>query len=296
VFAEAIQEMADHGGILHAHTLFSDGGLAYEFSKQTRLPYFITVRNTDLNVFWKYMLHLRIYGRRILENASGIVFLSESYRNRLKNRVPESFWSKIGPKSQVIPNGIEGHWFGESFPRIPAEGIRLLYLGRFDKNKNLVGIIQAAKSLRSHGFPISLRMVGAKGAYADFIRSQYAHDWIEYINYTKDTTELKKHFAWASVFIMPSFTESFGLVYAEALSQGVPVIYSKGQGFDGWCPDEQCGLGVDPRNISEISSAISTLARNQNSQSCVALAQRFRWEKIAEEYRSLYGDILRRLA
>ena len=34
------------------------------------------------------------------------------------------------------------------------------------------------------------------------------------------------------IFVMPSINETFGLVYAEAMSQGLPVIYTKGQGFD----------------------------------------------------------------
>lgn len=295
-FAPAIYKVDHRSGAIHAHTLFSDGGLAYEFSKQTGLPYVVSVRNTDLNCFWKYMVHLRPYGRQILENASAIIFLSDAYRNQLKNLGSKWFWSRIESKCHTIPNGIQRHWFVECPSPAPDDGIRLLYVGRFDKNKNLGGIIKAVKSLKLKGFPITVRLVGAKGSYSDSIRSQYSHEWIEYINFTKDTAELKKHFAWANVFVMPSFTETFGLVYAEALSQGVPVIYTRGQGFDGWCPNATCGLGVNPRDISEIASAIATLARNHNSQSCIALAQRFCWGKIAGDYKRLYANILSPLA
>lgn len=291
VFASTINEKADFEGIIHAHTLFSDGGLAYEFSKKVGLPYVVSVRNTDLNCFWKYMVHLRPYGRQILENSSAIIFLSNAYQNQLRKLVSKCFWSKIESKCQVVPNGIKRHWFGQPPSRHSDDGIRLLYVGRFDRNKNLSGIIQAAKSLKLKGFPITLRLVGAKGAYADSIRSQYSHEWIEYVNFTKDTAELKKHFAWANVFVMPSFTETFGLVYAEALSQGVPVIYTRGQGFDGWCPDDNCGIGVDPRNVEDISGAIVRLANQSDSRACVLLAKHFRWEKIAEQYLSIYGGI-----
>ena len=40
--------------IIHAHTLFSDGGVAYEIYKKHKIPYCITIRNTDLNIFFKY--------------------------------------------------------------------------------------------------------------------------------------------------------------------------------------------------------------------------------------------------
>lgn len=40
---------------------------------------------------------------------------------------------------------------------------------------------------------------------------------------------------------MPSHKETFGLVYAEAMSQGLPIIYTKNQGFDGQFPDGYVG-------------------------------------------------------
>src|SRR5690606_33767238 len=63
---------------IHAHTWFSDGGGAYELSKETGIPFVVTVRNTDLNIFYKYMLHLRSYGLKILRAAERIIFISEA--------------------------------------------------------------------------------------------------------------------------------------------------------------------------------------------------------------------------
>jgi len=44
---------------------------------------------------------------------------------------------------------------------------------------------------------------------------------------------------------MPSITETFGLVYAEALSQGLPVLYTRGQGFDRQFEEGEVGYAVD---------------------------------------------------
>ena len=43
---------------------------------------------------------------------------------------------------------------------------------------------------------------------------------------------------------MPSRYETFGLVYGEAMSQGLPIIYSKGQGVDGYFKEGTVGYGV----------------------------------------------------
>src|SRR5699024_12238501 len=56
------------------------------------------------------------------------------------------------------------------------------------------------------------------------------------------------------IFIMPSFSETFGLVYPEAMSQGLPVLYTKGQGFDGQYEDGYVGYPAcadNPKDIAE---------------------------------------------
>src|SRR5690554_5735910 len=66
-----IQNQVDLTGVdsIHAHTWYSDGGVAYELSKKYNIPYIVTIRNSDLNVFQKYLFHERSYGRKFLERA-----------------------------------------------------------------------------------------------------------------------------------------------------------------------------------------------------------------------------------
>ena len=54
---------------IHAHTWYSDGGVALLIHKKYNIPYFITVRNSDLNVFYKYLPHKRGFGRTIVKSA-----------------------------------------------------------------------------------------------------------------------------------------------------------------------------------------------------------------------------------
>ena len=55
---------------------------------------------------------------------------------------------------------------------------------------------------------------------------------------------------------MLSIMETFGLVYAEAMSQGLPIIYTKGQGFDEQFDEGKVGYHADCFNIEEIVKRI----------------------------------------
>ena len=53
----------------------------------------------------------------------------------------------------------------------------------------------------------------------------------------------------AHIFVMPSLTETFGIVFIEALSQGLPLIYTKGQGIDGYFPQGFVGYAYNPLDV-----------------------------------------------
>lgn len=61
--------------IVHAHTLFSAGYSAWKLKEKYNLPYIVAVRNTDMNVFFKRVLHLRKTGIRIMQEAEKVIFI-----------------------------------------------------------------------------------------------------------------------------------------------------------------------------------------------------------------------------
>lgn len=92
---------------------------------------------------------------------------------------------------------------------------------------------------------------------------------------------------------MPSKKETFGLVYVEAMSQGLPVIYSKGQGFDGQFPEGYVGYHVKYNDVDEIVKKIKEILKNYNNMSINAAksAKKFNWKDISKEYIEIYNNI-----
>ena len=82
------------------------------------------------------------------------------------------------------------------------------------------------------------------------------------------------------------------MVYAEAMSQGVPVIYTRGQGFDGQFPEGTVGYAVSDRDPEEQALAISSILKNYEaiSRNCLRFACKFDWNRIAEQYTSIYKE------
>lgn len=280
--------------VIHAHTLFSDGALAYEISRKYGTPYVVTVRNTDLNVFWKYFPHLRNYARQIVQNASSVIFLGASYKDRMIKKLFPANWSEVEEKAHVIPNGLDPFWL--SHPpekrKIPSSEIRVLFVGKFTGNKNIETLVDACSSLLECNENLKLRLIGArkKEDFAYYAR----YEWIEVFHFCEKKEILAEHYRWADVFAMPSFNETFGLVYAEALSQGTPVIFTKGQGFDGWINEGHCGYGVSPKNVKEIARKINALHQQHFEDECISSSSIFDWKVISEKYVKIYEKALLR--
>ena len=285
--------------VIHAHSLFSDGGVAYELYKKYRTPYIVAVRSTDVNQYFKKAKHLKPYVMKIMDNASTIVFLSKSYRDSvIKTYVSKGIKDEIMRKSIIVPNGISAFWLDNIYVNRPTfkiekEIIELIFVGQINKRKNVESVIRVSEKLRNKtGKKVKLTIVGeAKDKeYYSYVTSIGKFDYKGYCN----PEELIKYYRSADIFVMPSINETFGLVYVEAMSQGLPVIYTKGQGFDGQFREGDVGYAVNPHNINDISEKIEIVLRNYDkiSKRCTRNAIKFDWDIIAKDYINLYKSII----
>lgn len=282
-------KMSDYD-ILHAHTLFTNGYAAYRVHRKYGIPYIVAVRNTDVNTFFKYMIHLRGLGNRILAAAKAVVFLSPAYRDRvLDTYVRPALRQKIAEKSFCIPNGIDPFWHRHAAVQksVPA-AIKVLYAGAVDQNKNVGITLAALELLRAQGHKVFFTVVG-EARDEELVRALRSRDFVLMVDRVNKET-LIGFYRQNQVFVMPSLRETFGLVYAEALSQGVPVLYTAGQGFDGQFPPGQVGYPVDPRDPADIAQKILLCRQDFAVRSLQAreASRRFDWKTIAREYMTLY--------
>lgn len=280
--------------IIHAHTIFSGGFAAYQLNKLYGIPYIVACRSTDLNVFFKYMIHLRHIGCNILMNAYRIIFLSPIYRERLVDKYLPAYKKDLfATKTAIIPNGIDDFWLKNIYVRdksVDFDCLKLIFVGQISTNKGIDLLIKACKELIRQGYNVKLLMAG-KIVEEKYRRLIEISSFIEYLGFL-NKEDILHYMRESDVFVMPSRTETFGLVYAEAMSQGLPVIYTRGEGFDGQFEEGRVGYSVPKNDVKTLCSAILNARNNlaRLSANCAGCVKKFCWNDIASSYKLIYQE------
>ncbi len=276
------------------HSLFANGYIAYKAYQEQGIPYIVMVQNTDLNVFFKYRLPLRRTGIEIARHAERVLFASEVYRQKFLTRyVPQKYRAEIEERTMVIPYSIEDLFFSDRAPvkTLPEKRYKVLSVGLICDNKNHIAVGKAVEKLRAEGMDIQLTVIGqVQSPQIKKKLEQYPFVTVE--PFMKKEA-LKQKYRDHDLFALASKTETFGLVYAEALSQGLPILYSKGEGFDGQFAEGYVGFAVDPWDVDDIADGLRRIiaAYPDVAKNTTIAADRFRASLITEEYHRLYRNI-----
>ena len=201
---------------------------------------------------------------------------------------------KIANKYILLPNGID-NYFLDNVDRTERTGRRVVYVGNFGANKNVVRLTNAVLKLQKQpGFDdLRFTIVGGKYEPDDTLPNLIKSnpDIIDYKGLIFDKAELCKIFRSCKLFAMTSIYETFGLVYIEALSQNLPVLYTKNQGIDGLFGPE-VGEAVNPLSEDEIVEGLKKiLTRNSYSNRNIDFEE-FRWSRMAAKYKEFYKATL----
>lgn len=286
--------------IIHATTLFSDGALAYELSKKFDIPFITAVRSTDLNIFLKYRPDLNTKCLKILKRASKLIFISDTLKHQfLSNSFIKKHIKEIEHKCVVIYNGIDDFWLN-SIKKIndkKSDIAKIIYVGSLIPRKNVVNLSNAILELNRKQIRCELTIVGSGGSDEDKIKkiSKENPETIKFLGAIKDKNKLALEYTKNNFFAMPSISETFGLVYVEALSRGLPLLYSNNDGIDGVFK-ENIGEKCDSHSLTNITDKLEKLIKNQYKYEIEKVDfSIFNWKNIADSYFNIYQNIKNKL-
>jgi glycosyltransferase involved in cell wall biosynthesis/predicted metal-dependent phosphoesterase TrpH len=219
----------------------------------TDFPQYVRILTEDgflESMAWRYMHWF--YGQ-----LDTVFVNSEEYRQS---------WIKRGfdpGKLKIFPRGLDTELFqpGRRQPSFwgkfgATDGqIRLLYVGRISREKDLDILAEAYHRLRNEGLPVQLFVVG-HGPYSEkFAQSLPEAVFTGYLT----GNELAAAYASADIFVFPSTTDTFGNVILEAQACGVPVVVSDSGGPKELVQDRRNGFITRSRDVNDFTQAIRSL-------------------------------------
>ena len=248
--------------LIHSHKLTFEGLIGHKLSQYLNVPHIVTLRQTDIYVLKRKPGAVNKF-KPVIENCSKIIYLIPGILKRMEQLFGKSFFDEhIFPKAVLIPNIVDK--LNHSSPGNFEKGNFLTVL-KLSKacvlRKNIRRLLIALSHIKEH--QIKLTLVG-NGDYMYKVKN-----WVSELKLSNKVQfagkvnheEIDSYYAGAEAFLLPSISESFGLVYAEALLNGTPIMYSKDHlGFDGFF--EGVGVGVNPRSVESIKDGILDLYAN----------------------------------
>lgn len=273
--------------ILIAHNFWSDGMVAflnYIFFKE---PYVLVVRNTDINIFIPKLKHYHWLMSLMVEKSEGLIFVNKIYKDKFEKEYNNIY--RKSKNNHLIFNGVNNFWLEKSEFITNKIQDTLIYVGGFNDNKNIKSIIQACNKIYLRRPKLKLILVGGnEKELRNLLDQKEIPEYVDVLGKIKDKEQLLEFYKNSKVFIMPSFFETFGLVYIEALMQGCSIIHSKGQGIDGIF-NEDFIQAVDPYDVNDIGEKIDFLLENFDKRKSdiefyYNLSVLFNWNSIADQY------------
>ncbi len=216
-------------------------------------------------------------------------------------------WAPPGTRVEVVPLGVDLP--DASLPddmsasREPSAGCRLLYVGRLHPLKGLDVLLAALAEVPD----VRLTVVGRdeQGQQARLERQCRAAGLADRVEFAGVVTEARKHelLAACEAFVLPTFSENFGLVVAEALAHGKPVVTTDGAPAWRRLPEKGCGFYVEgfvgadtaATRIARLRAALATLAAMPPAERAAMGERGRRW--MADDFSwDVVEDRLERLA
>jgi glycosyltransferase involved in cell wall biosynthesis len=295
--------------VLHVQCYGPNGAYAHALSRLSSLPLVITLQGEtlmdDTDIF-DISRVLRSSLRSSLRGAAAVTGCSAFTLADAEDR-----FGLEPARGRVIPNGVDLH--GDPAPQnaTPDEPTSfvvpgrqpghpyVLALGRVVEKKGFDLLLGAYAAIEPGQRTADL-VIGGQGAALAGLRHQASvlgiADRVHFVG-RLSRQQVAEAMAGASMFVMPSRLEPFGIVILEAWRAGTPVVATSRGGPPEFVRDGRDGLLVDPFDTAGFAAALESLLLDPERRERIGRAgqtrvQEFGWASIADRYRQVYASVV----
>lgn len=209
-----------------------------------------------------------------LKKFSKIIVVS----NKVKNLI--SKYCNDPNKIKIIGNGVE-----VNFPKIKKEDLKeflpksnkafqIISVGNLVQTKGFDLLINAVSILNEKEYYVNLSIIGKgteKDNLLDLINNNKMKDKIRLLGEV-DHNIVMNLYSFYDAFVLPSWSETFGIVYLEAMLNKIPVIGVRGEGIDGIVKDGINGFLVKRNSLDNLVEKIKILMKSDNINQILEIA------------------------
>jgi D-inositol-3-phosphate glycosyltransferase len=195
---------------------------------------------------------------------------------------------------------------------LPENERQVLFVGRIESLKGIDTLIRASHLMVASGElsdrPFRVQIIGGDaGESLELLGSEMSRlrrlsidlgleNCVRFLG-SRRQRDLPTYYAAADAVVMPSYSESFGMVALETMACGRPVIASRVGGLAYLVQDGVTGFHVQEGDASEMAERLAKMLRDKELLERMGLAaraeaERYSWEKTANEVVNLFNKLL----
>lgn len=274
--------------LIHAFVTFPGGYIAMKLAEKYKIPYVITEEMSPFrpDIFMNPKHRIGEQVLLPLKSAAKVIAVSPAAAQEIS--------SYSGSPVSYIPNMVDEHFFTP--PKNVARQRKFCFftLGRMVEQKGIPILLEAISKLKNKNV---LFRIGGDGENLN----QYKHlsqamslDNIEWLG-ALDRTQARQHFQDCHAFVLPSLHESMGVVYAEAIACGKPIIATKCGGPES-IVNEQNGLLAEVGNSDDLAHKIIMMMDNYDHYHPATIRadflQKFSRKAVSSQLMEAYQEIV----
>jgi len=270
------------------------GVVAYLVSKIHNKQYITTCHGADMMEVTDAALRLLSEGEKrivslVLKNSKYILAPSQDLANYTKIYCPDC-------PTKVVYNSVDLNFFKPSNNKIFKERT-VICVGSLDERKGHRYLLKAIQQILEEITDVDFIIIGRgseKKKLKNLAKELNIQDNVNFIDFLTDE-QLRIYYSSSEFFVLATLYDSFGIVFAEAMACGLPVvstnILSLQEVVDGG------GILVEPRNSDQLAKAMLRLLKDEKlrqelSKKALEQAKKFSIERRIDTIEELYESII----